>query len=156
MKNPDRRIFKYPSFGVKKIGQLQFRNQKIASADFLKFTVIDFILQNSSSDQISKFEKFNFKVREILDNYSTLQEANSQRLKQLEPSHTLSYRKAIILAKYLYNLQQLSLLMVNNSVPYEIANQAANLLSNQLKFAKSLVITNLIAALIETRISDTQ
>lgn len=141
---------------LKKIGQLQFRNQKIASADFLKFTVIDFILQNSSSDQISKFEKFNFEVRGILDNYSTLQEVNSQRLKQLEPSHKLSYRNAIILSKYLSNLQQLSLLMVNNSVPYEIANQAANLLSNQLKFAKSLVITSLIAALIETRISDTQ
>ena len=139
---------------LKKIGQLQFQNQKLASSDFLKYAVINFILQNSSSEQISEIEKFNLEAEEILGDYLTSQEVNSQRLKQLKVSQTLRHRNSVALSAFPYNVQQLSMLMVNNVVPYALSNQAADLLSDQMELAKSLVMSSLITAIIETRIQD--
>ena len=89
-----------------------------------------------------------------MGDYLTSQEVNSQRLKQLKVSQTLRHRNSVALSAFPYNVQQLSMLMVNNVVPYALSNQAADLLSDQMELAKSLVMSSLITAIIETRIQD--
>ena len=137
---------------LKKVSQLGFQNQKLVSSEFLKSAIINFILSNSSSERIEEIDRFNLGVNELVRNSADFQAENSNRLQQLKPSHMSSHRNSAVLRQVPYNMHQLGMLMVNSAVPYELANKAANLLSNQLKFGKNLVISSLLSALIETRV----
>jgi len=141
---------------LKKVDQLQFQNQKILSTEYLKHVIIGFILRNSSSERVDALHIFNLEVDELLGDIINKQKAFSTRLQRLEPFQIFTYRNASVLSKIPYNFYQLSLTIVDNSVPYVLADKAAVLLSNQLETGKELVMCSLLSALVETRVKSAQ